>query len=204
MKKRIIFTFVTILVVCSFCLLPIKAEEITKGSINGYGKVEANADTAMISFSIDSTGSNRNEANSLLEKTITEIKTALKDYGSIYSEGYYSYPTLDGKTTSTQNLTIKTEKIKSIDKINKILKDKGATSICPPCYSVKNTSEWEQKALNEAITDAKARAASIGITTEPLAIKDMGASPYCVFGCSYENSGKVVFECRVTLFYQDK
>lgn len=188
----------------SICLLPVKAHEITKGSISGYGKVEASADFAVIAFSIESTGANRKEANSLLEKSITDIKAALKDYGSVYGEGYYSYPDLDGNFVSTQNLVIKTEKLKSLDKINKILTDNGAVSVCPPCYSVNDGSEWEQKALKEAIADAKSRAASVGITTDPSAIKDFGANPYCIYGCTSENAGKVIFECRVTLFFNDK
>ena len=131
--------------------------------------------------------------------TVTVL--AAKKYGSVSEESYFSYEDAAcGKWCVSRSYIVTSSRPEDADEICAALTSSGATAICFIGFSLSDTSEYEGKALDAAIKDARARASSLGNTLGEREIIDFGS---CVCICC-ENSdrrGYVTVECTVNILY---
>lgn len=201
MKIKTLTAVLTSVLICCLSIIPVSAAEFKHASVSGIGRIQADADTATISFSVEGSGSDIKNAEKAVNDSVSKIEKVFSKDGKIKHEGFFSYTGENGNTYATKNLVLITEKPNSSKTITEKLIANGASSVCPPMYDVKDRSEWESKALKEAYDNAISRAKALGINSEPTSLRDLGSTPYCCYDFIPTSNGKVCIECKIILVF---
>ena len=152
-------------------------------SVSGKGEVIAVSDIASLYVTLSKDGATAKEAQTLLNKSITETLSYLNDqkieekdikseYGGLTPK--YSYeknicvvypcPTKDPKIigyTATQAITIKIREVDSANDIKTGLAGIGITDISGPTFSIDNEDGFKDGARAKAIADARLKAEAL-------------------------------------------
>lgn len=178
-----------------------RVSAIDKVTITGHGAISAPADTVTVSYSVDVKAASYTDSVKKSNTAGKKIASAVKKFGTVTEESYFSYEDCTcGKWCLTRSYVLTSSQIGNVDQICSALTEAGVTSICFICFSLSDASEYEKKALDAAISDARGRAGLISSSMTEREIIDYGS---CV--CSYcENRverGYVTVECSVNIIY---
>lgn len=156
-------------------------------TISGSGEIEAPVNQATINILVRNTAATYALALEANQKDVASLKNSLIELGipesritqSSFQPPYYRYgqdeqavesqsmemmrPIIvpDNKYTVTANLTVILDSIKNIENVYQIINDNPNTQINNTDYSLTNQKEWETKAKEEALKDARSQAESI-------------------------------------------
>jgi len=173
-------------------------------SVKGKGIVYVDPDTATINFCIETRAKTKEEAIKENDAIAKKIKEALKKWGSVSDESFYSYDDMCNRMyVCTRCMSLCTDKVDNISEITAKIGDLGATSINYVSYGIKDYKPHREKAFRLAIEDAENKAAKIAHDMELKSIIELGEPPYCGY---YEATPlncrkKVPVECNVMIIY---
>lgn len=189
------------LVAFILCFSAVRTGAAERLTVTGHGGISVPADTVTVSFSVDVRAASLADSQKKSDEVGKKTVLAAKKYGSVYEESYFSYEDAAcGKWCVSRSYIVTSSRPEDADEICAALTSSGATAICFIGFSLSDTSEYEGKALDAAIKDARARASSLGNTLGEREIIDFGS---CVCICC-ENSdrrGYVTVECTVNILY---
>lgn len=206
--KRFIISFVSITV--SFLILitliiPAAAADYTgvqTVTVTGRGILRVKADTATLSFGIETRDKDVLTAQTKNEKLTAEIKALASAFGCITDESYYSYEDPStGIDTISRYMTLVTGRVNDIPALTDKLIESGASCVNCICYNVKNLAPFEYEVLRFAIADAENKAAGLGLKLNLTEITELGCYSYYDGSCG-QNAGKqVVIECNINAVF---
>ena len=174
-----------------------EAETVT---VTGRGEVYAPADAAEISFSLEGRGVSPNDATEKAEELRKTVENCVSSRGTLRLESHCAFKDYTtGAHCVSQYYTLSVDKPKETPSLAEKLIEAGASCVNPPCYLLKNSREWEAKALTAALADAEERAKLCGAGERLISLRD-GGSNLC-FCCGNED-GTVTVVCTVTLTYR--
>lgn len=206
--KKLFVCFVSISLVLIFCLGmtgEIAAEYIDteKAAISGKGVIYVPADTASVSFSVETRAQDQREAKDKNEKIVDALKSACARLGTVSEDSFYSYADqCSGGYTFTRCMTIAAGNPDSVGLISQKLLEGGATGINYICYSVKDLRPYEGRVLALAIEDAEFKASALGLKLKLTEISELGCYGY--YDGRYDKDGRhlVSVECNVSVVFE--
>ncbi|MEL7607971.1 MAG: SIMPL domain-containing protein [Bacillota bacterium] len=167
---------------------------VNQVTVSGSGKAVATPDLATIDFSVITEAKTAEGAEQSNSEKMTAVIEVLKSSGieeqDIQSSGFYVNPVYDySKDTavitgySVQNTV--TVKVRAFDKLGAIITDAiaaGANSVSSMNYSLEDSAQYYQQALQAAIQDATgkigaiAQASGIKVSAVPISITEQSQS----------------------------
>ncbi len=156
-------------------------------TVTGSAEVDAQTDQVNISIQVKNTGTTQEAAQTANKKDVDTLKKTLADFGipesritqSTYSQvGYREmdtmmappdfrpYPTTATTPTAVTNLSIVLDSIENIDTVIAAISANPNTQITSTYYSLNNQKEWESKAKEEALKDARRQIEQIAKTNK--------------------------------------
>lgn len=170
------------------------ATPINQVTVSGTGSTTAQPDLATIDFSViteEKTAEGAEQSNSKkMTAVIAVLKSAGIDEKDIQSSGFYVNPVYDYSKSaavvtgySVQNTV--TVKVRAFDKLGALITDAiaaGANSVSSLNYSLEDSAQYYQQALEAAIKDATgkigaiAQASGVKISAAPVSITEQSQS----------------------------
>ena len=190
-----------IAVIVLLCMPRVKSAAIDKVSVIGHGEISAPADTVTVSFSVDVKTASAADSAKKSEAAGKKIVAAVKKYGEVSEESYFSYEDAGcGKWSVSRSYVLISTEPGKIDEICSALTSAGATAICFIGYSISDAKEYQESALKAAVADARERAAVLGDDLGEREIIDYGS---CICYCceNPDRRGYVTIECTVNIIY---
>lgn len=207
MKK--IFTFlISVSLALLFCIsgttkISAQFDDADSVAISGKGVIYVPADTASISFCVESHAQSKQDAQAENEKSVAALRAALSGYGCIAEDSYYFYEDpCSGSFTVNRCMTLTTEKPDSANDISHRLIDNGATGVNFICYNVKDLKPYAGSALKLAVEDAQSKAAALGMNLKLSGINDTGCFAYYDGKCDKDGRRLVAIECNVSVNFE--
>lgn len=204
MKKQIarfislVFVFIFVIGGSSLCAA---YESVEKATLSGKGTVTFPADSATVSFCIDTDSKKESEAR---EKSDAVLSLLRSHYGEISEDSYFSHEDPVAKrffVSRCCSLKIKNA-ADNADIINSLVQY-GVTSVNGICYFSENQGEYEKEALRLAVEDANAKAEALGLRLYPVEITDFGC--YRSYGAeNAAQNGYITLECSISAIYAQK
>lgn len=159
-------------------------------TVTGSGEVDAQTDQANISAQVSNTASTQDAAEAANKKDVEALKKKLNELGipetritqSSYAQpmyreysgesqgmmapDIYPYPTKSLNPTAITNLNITLDSVKNVDKVVATITGHPNTQIQSTYYSLSHRQEWEKKAKEEALKDAREQIEQIAKTNK--------------------------------------
>ncbi len=156
-------------------------------TVTGSAEVDAQTDQVNISVQVKNTGTTQEAAQTANKKDVDSLKKTLADLGipesritqSTYSQAFYGetdammappdfrpYPTTATVPTVVTNLSIVLNSIENIDAVIAAISKSPNAQITSTYYSLNNQKEWEAKAKEEALKDARRQIEQIAKTNK--------------------------------------
>ena len=201
MKKIMIFVLILATSLSFLFVTPnkqIKAEcEDKYAFVIGTGVIDVVPDTVLINFGIqkisESLKDGQENISNTYNKIIEEIKK-LDEESDVYLNYSSCYPTCENGIQGYEfccNITVKTKKLDLINDIIKTAGENGVTSYYNTSYSLENTQELYNQALNLAKENALKKVNSLYENVEEKEIYELS-----VYSFSNENE-KIKIEAKV-------
>lgn len=194
-KKLSVSVFILIIIVSLFTVAKL-VNEIKSSSyvgrgnqaanvilVNGSGDVLATADIASLYVNLSKDGKTAKEAQDLLNESITQTLTYLKDqkiedkdikseYGGLSPKYSYSQPICYNSPcptkdpviigyTATQSITVKIRNVDNASVVRTGLASIGITDISGPTFSIDNEEGFKDQARSKAIIEARGKAETL-------------------------------------------
>ncbi len=171
--------------------------------VTGRSELQAPADRVVISFSVETRDSTKEDATAQNEKLIQRITKAASSYGTICRNAFYTYQDgCSGQFCTVSHFTLQSDHPKEATAIIDKLIAAGASSVEPPQYELSDRSAWEAKALTAAIDDAEERAKLCAAGDRLMALIDR-REDLCCYACREGAChATVTVICNVTLTYR--
>ncbi|MGM9684365.1 MAG: SIMPL domain-containing protein [Eubacteriales bacterium] len=204
MKKRITSFLIFLLsalmlfamsVPCAFA----SASDAEIAEISGRGSIKVPADTATVSFTVESRGKSADDARRQNLEDVAKVKEMCGKYGDIITESSYVCDNAqNGRFTASTFLVLKTDKPESADDLKDTLAGCGNVCLNYTDYGLTDCSKYQSEALELAISDAESKISGLGLRMKLVRISEFGCCcMYC--GESDENGRKLVtLECNIS------
>lgn len=197
MKKMVAMLIASALL----CCLSVQIAATDKLTVTGHGVISVPADTVTISFSVDVKSASAADSAKKSETVGEKLASAVNKYGTVYEESFFSYEDSEnGKWCFSRSYVLSSNYPSKADEICSLLTSSGATAIYFIGFSLNETKAHQEKALDAALKDARARASALGNTLGEREIIDYGDC-MCICSENPDKRGYVTIECTVKIIY---
>lgn len=142
-------------------------------TVVGNSSVTAQAESAVVTFTLTNNADNPDSALANLKTNITKLKDNLKSMSVQESNLYESQASVVPASTisasatgfqATATMGVKTEKVSDISSIVSMLYSSGAVVVSQPVLTAKDAEKEDKLAYDQALKDAKSKANKIAIS----------------------------------------
>lgn len=170
-------------------------------SVNGTATVRTEADECTFGGTIECVGNDMKSAEENCAEICKKIYEAFKPYGSVRENHSSAYPSYGSAGyTASRYLTFRTERTEKLSEIREALAKAGIACLEGVTYLCKDDSQLRLNALQQAIENARAKAAALGATGEIVRVEETSCYPS---GCGGED-GTVGFVANVRVLFAHK
>lgn len=173
--------------------------------VTGTASVEAKADICTFSGSIRTVANDMNSAESKCEEIAAKVRDVFSEYGTV-TECHSDVSPMYGQNgyTASKYFSFETEKTDSLPQIRGKLAQAGLNCIEGTAYSCKDDSEYRIQALQQAIADAKEKAAALGAVGELVSVEETCCYPSCYGPNGKITENRVIFTATVRAVFRIK
>ena len=164
-KKKFLFTVVAVGVLV-FTLLPSDRRKHYNGPVRvcGRGRVKLPADGVVLRFEATGSSNVLKNAQKECEHCADALCQAVGAYGAVSQDGCYTTENPAGaRYTVTRVLLLRCDLPVDVVSLCSLLSEKGAAAVYAPTYTRKDPTPFQYEALQNAIDDAKAKAAMLDL-----------------------------------------
>ena len=173
--------------------------------VTGMATLEAKADLCTFSGSIRTVADDMNTAESKCEEIAAKVRDVFSEYGTV-SECHSEVSPMYGQNgySACKYFCFETEKTDSLPQIREKLAQAGLNCIEGTAYSCKDDSEYRIQALQQAIADAKEKAAALGAVGELVKVEETCCYPSCYGHNGKITENRVIFTASVRAVFRIK
>ena len=173
--------------------------------VTGTATVEAKADLCTFYGSIRTIADDMNAAESKCEEIAANVRDVFSEYGTV-SECRSDISPMYGQNgyTASKYFSFETEKTDNLPQIREKLAQTGLNCIEGTAYSCKDDSHYSMQALQQAIADAKEKAAALGAAGELVSVEETCCYPSCYGQNGNVTENRVVFTASVRAVFRTR
>lgn len=162
--------------------------------VTGTASVEAKADTCTFNGNIETVGNDMHTAEEKCAEIFAKTREVFSAYGTVREEHSSAYPNEGTGYTASKYLTFTTDHIEQAEEIRAALAKAGVSCLDGVCYSCKQDAQYKLQALQQAVENARQKAAALGAGGRLVRVEET-----CCYPCfrSAGAEGTVTFTASV-------